>query len=577
MQILQKIALLATVGLGAAVLASPAFGARPAPGYTLVTPHFMIHYQTDPATDYPITQTMAGDAAALAEDAYDAELADGYPAPASDGGLGGDNRIDIYVVDSGALGALGEVLPSPSASPPPVVLGEADPDTGNPQTSGYIQLNGSQAEVALGLDQHTIANALFHLIQLGIWQSPAVSDYWLYAGSAEWMAYSVDGYAGDLTVGPDDMALDCRDPAFEWVQCDFDLYKDNGYSRWPFFEYLAEKYGASFVKDIFAQGAAGAPSAIAAVADALAAKGTTLADTYNAWTTAQLTSGYSISALQALKPSAYQAAIETGSTDKWSTTTEVPVNHLSTRYLEFQRGGDDSTACFVATLTLTVTMPAGTLSKPTFYWDEPGNPAVALSINGNTASAPIPWDTCTWAANEGFLSLPNASTNVDAARFEVKASLSVNTSLLATPPSIPPPPISVWGPVVPVTSAEVPPTVTVYGPELLKLAATNAQIRLIVESNGEGSLQASLGSVALGAGALRPGSNDLRFTVPAALLNSLRRSSAVANVLTLTPVSADGVSKGTPVTRQVSIAPPKAQAKPKAKPKTKAKPKPKGK
>ena len=58
------------------------------------------------------------------------------------------------------------------------------------------------------------------------------------------------------------------------------------------------------VQDIFAQGAAGAPNAVSALANALVAKGTTLADAYNAWTAVDLASLYTVPALQGRTPKA---------------------------------------------------------------------------------------------------------------------------------------------------------------------------------------------------------------------------------------------------------------------------------
>src|SRR6266550_1898125 len=110
MPLFRRLALLASVGVGAAVLAGPAFGAFARPGglpNTLGTTHFLVHYESDPATAFKITQTQAGDVAALAERAYTAELADGYAAPLSDGVLGGDSRTDIYVGDLSVIKALG--------------------------------------------------------------------------------------------------------------------------------------------------------------------------------------------------------------------------------------------------------------------------------------------------------------------------------------------------------------------------------------------------------------------------------------------------------------------------------------
>src|SRR5439155_19048591 len=237
---------------GAAVLAGPAFGAFARPvglPNTVGSTHFLVHYQSDPITASAITQTQAGDVAALAERAYAAELADGYPAPLSDGALGGDSRTDIYVEDLSSFGG---------------AIGLAEWDTNTPQTSAFVLLAGDQPELAL--DQHTIAHEFFHVLQMSVWLPPQVSDYWLLEGSAEWMGYRTNAYRGDhpFGFGPTDMALDCRDP-LGLMMCDLtDSYKNNGYSRWPFFEYLTENYGSSFVNDIFAQGAAGAPNAVSA-------------------------------------------------------------------------------------------------------------------------------------------------------------------------------------------------------------------------------------------------------------------------------------------------------------------------
>src|SRR4051812_45883358 len=104
MRFLRRFALLAAVAAGFAVLAGAPFGARPGPvqfPFTLDSTHFRVHYQSDLVLNsgYAITQTTAGDIATLAERAYAAELADGFPAPVSDGLLGGDGRIDIYVDD----------------------------------------------------------------------------------------------------------------------------------------------------------------------------------------------------------------------------------------------------------------------------------------------------------------------------------------------------------------------------------------------------------------------------------------------------------------------------------------------
>ncbi|MGZ8717419.1 MAG: hypothetical protein ACXWYO_09940, partial [Gaiellaceae bacterium] len=503
MPLLRRFCLLAVVAAGFAVLSSPAFAASSRDNvlpFQLDSSNFRVHYQSDSLSAYAITQTQAGDIAALAERALAAETADGYPRPLSDGVLGGDGKIDLYVEDFSASAG---------------VLGDAPWDTDALTVSGFIELAGNDPEEAF--TQHTIAHELFHLIQFSMWLPSSLwvlptnlSDAWLLEATAEWMAFRVDGYTAPGGLGPPDMALDCRDPIGGTSnKCDLtDDYLGNGYSRWPFFEYVIEKYGAGFMKDIFAQGLAGAPAAtaISSVAAALAAKGTTLADTYNAWALAELTSVYSVPALQTVKPQPYGATIFTGvATTNQVTSQKVAVNHLSTRFLKFTRGpatgGTTSSVCWKATLTVSVTIPAGSLSQPVFYWDGPGNSAVPLSINGSTATASIPWDTCTWSSGEGFLSLPNASQAVDAADFAVTASLDVDgtTQVTSIVPVLPPPPVPSTSPVVPVSSLDVAPTIAVFGPQLLKLSATASQIRLIVSASGQGRVSAKLGSLALGA------------------------------------------------------------------------------
>jgi hypothetical protein len=254
------------------------------------------------------------------------------------------------------------------------------------------------------------------------------------------------------------------------------------------------------------------------------------------------------------------AQVDTGTKAGTVATTKVPINHLSTRILEIDRGdGQASDACYAATLTISVAVPAGTLSQPVFWWDAKGSSPVPLTVSGTTATASVPWDTCTYASTKGYLALTNASTNVDAADFTVTLSMTVDPNTPATPFDVPAP-VFMPTPTVPVTSTDVAPTLTLFGPQVLKVGAGDTQLRLIVESTGQGSVQATLGATALGKLAIRAGNNDLRFTLPTSLLKTLRRAASAANVLTLTPSSPSGLA-GQAVTRTVQLAPAKAKAK----------------
>jgi hypothetical protein len=550
MRFLRRFVLLAAVAAGSAVLAGPA-SANTAPDASLTQQlgsiHFLVHFTTDTSHTFAITSTEAGDIAAFAERAYTAETADGYAAPLSDFGVGpggADNRIDIYVQG----------------------VNEADANNiAAGPTSGYLLIGGPIGASSY----HVIANELFHLILYGIYDSQNIGDGWLYEAASEWMAYRTDAYGPSqpIRVGHNDFPLDCRDPVQSWILCARDSYYADGYSRWTFFQFLADKYGNAFAKDVFMQLAANGPgTSLASLAAALAPKGPTVPDIYNAWAAAELTGGYSVKALQGLKPTVY-ASVQTGIDNNDTTVTRVPLNHLATRFLQFIRGDNDAShICYNATLNVSVALPTGTeQSRPAFYWDGGGSP-VQLTVSGSTASANIPWDTCTYASNSGYLALPNASAAVDAADFVVTTKLTV-TSAEATP-IVPPDPVLTTTPVVPVSSLDVVPTLYLFGPELLMLSPTDTQLRLIVESNGQGSVQATLGSVVLGTVTVRGGNNDLRFRLPAGLLRTLRRAAAAGNVLTLTPVSADGSVTGESVTRTVSVpAPAHKVTKRKVKPK----------
>lgn len=512
----------------------------PAPTFTLSTTHFLVHYESGAGSG--ITETMAGDVAAMAERSYEAELSAGFPAPVSDGTLGGDGRIDIYVDNPGG-GALGATVPDSSAA----------------TTSSSIVLDPSS-----GRTVQTIAHELFHVVQLGIWQPP-VTDSWLLEGTAEWMGYKVDGFPtfDPISIGPWDMAINCRDPYTN--RCDFNDYMNNGYSRWPFFEYLAERYGTTFIKDVFTQGASG-ETATNSLTNALAAKGTSLASLFNDWTVAEMTGGFSVASLQTVRPPTYGSTIPTGTASGQIPVEIVAVNHLSVRYVALQRGSGTAPTdpCYAATLNLTVTLPVAS-ARPYFWWSQPANdgtkqPAQALSVNGTTASISLPWDTCDWGATLGYLSLPNPDLSVDAADFRISGTITVDRSTQAT--ATPPPnPVKQHGPTVDSAPAADVPQVSIFGPQVLRIASDAKTLRLIVSSDGSGRLKAALGSLQLGTKPLRAGGNDLRFTLPKTVLRttkSTRAPKAAAGLLTLTPLSTGGAA-GKPITRRVVLLAPTAK------------------
>jgi hypothetical protein len=514
--------------------------------HTLCTRHFAVYYSTTSPSNSYSTETQAGDIAAWAEQAYAAYRSWGYAAPI----LGPDGYLDIDIVDG--------------TGPPPFESGwdwtgaGPGPSSGSFALATPTQLGAYATANQITLDQEEqqeVALNVFHLFELAVWTPTTLGDLWLDNGAATWAAFHSSPFAPTDAIGNPDIALDCSDNlAPPHMMCDPNLYDDAGFARWAFFDLLASKYGNDFLKGVFANAAAGQTSTTA-LANALTAKGTSLAAVYTDFVNRFMSGTIGPPAVANLRPPAY-ADVTTGTTavNTAKNVAFVPANHLAARYVTFKRGdGDGSHACYAATLTVNVSIPSGTSSQPYFYWDVPGSSPQALSISGSTATITVPWDTCAWGSTRGWVSVPNASTSVDGAGFMVSYSMTVDTNAPATA-SPPPSPTSIWGTTVPVPTADVPPSIDVFGPELLQLSASDPTIRLIVQSSGPGMLTATLGSTVLGTGSLRSGNNDLRFAVPKGMLTSLRRSAADANVLTLTPTSSTGTATGAPVMLHVAIA-----------------------
>src|SRR5438874_1069535 len=344
-----------TFALPAAAVPLP----RPAGDHQITTAHVVVHYYTDldpttglPALDYS-TATQAGDVAAYAERAYALYASWGFRPPANDG----DGHVDIYLIDLSTL---------------PGVIGYAEPDGVGPSPdSGAIvlstptQMAGFATGEGLSLateEQKTIAHELFHLVQFATWVPGSLSDMWLLEGSAQWAGFSAIGDpSGTLvsTVGPADVALDCRDNIDGNQMCDPSGYVEGGYSRWAFYEQLKNRFGVTFLQNVLANGAAG-QTATNALASAIAAKGSTLGDVFTDYANALMSGGLGVPALATVRPSTHDS-VTVGATTATLPALKIPVDHLSVRYVTLQRGsGSGAAACYAASLTITVTIPSGT-------------------------------------------------------------------------------------------------------------------------------------------------------------------------------------------------------------------------
>jgi hypothetical protein len=532
----------ALLTLGVGVPSASAIDPFPLDGIqTLSNDNFTLHFSgndRDTTCAASITLQRAGEILGMLDRARSFYAAMGWPTPTPDTDAHVHVSMDDFAAGCIAYGAVPAGVPSPlerwDAFIEPIAVPGAD----------NIHLDASPAPT-----YPIIAHEVFHLVEDAM--APG-EDQWLQEATAEWAAVRANKAAGGDEMNPD-RSLDCVGSS-----CGDTEYDKNGYPGWMLIEYLAERYNDAKVKALWDQAAAnpGTPGTtdLAAVLDV------SLATFYNDFANARLTGNFTFAALKGALPETYGGFVVPTS-DSSSDDLNVAVNHLAARYVYFKHATNDG-ACFEATLSINVTIPAGVESHPAYWAGTAGAGAQALTVSGSSASLTVPWNTC-GASPDAYLSLPNDSLNLDGREFVVKASVTVDTSKPASP-TAPPPGAHVIGSVVAAPTTDPAPTLKVYAPEVLRVSTKTRLLRFVVFSSGDGKLQATLGATGLGSAALRSGNNDVRFVLPTQLFKSLRTKS-VSNVLSLTSRSPSG-AKGATFTRKVVVqTPPKPKKKPKKK------------
>lgn len=513
--------------LGAvAAFAAPHASALPppscAPGgsQSVSSAHFKVYYNDDPQQPDYFSQPQAGTILATAERAYSSFVGElGFPAPA----VGSSGKTEFYIADLSTW-KLGVYF----------CYGTADLDA---------------KAVVGGAGDYEVASTVFDEVEYGV--APGGAQTWLMNGFAGWAAWHSLDYPSDsiADIGPFDASLDC-DSAVDMANCSKIGFENLGESRWPFYEYLVERFGNTFAQDVFTAVQADLGFGLAGLSDAIAAKGSTLSTEYGNYAAKLLTGGWTATPLNAASIPVSGSPIQTGASSGAIPTTSYGVNHLATKFVEIDRGdGDGSHACYEATLSLKVQIPAGVTTQPTFYWAAGGSAPVPLAISGSSATATVPWDTCKWSS-KGYLSLPNTSM-IDGTSFTVSGTLTVNFGEPATA-STPPGQTVQYGGTTDTASLADLPDLSLFGPELLTIDRTDTRLRLIVESSGDGFATFSLGGTSLGTVAVRAGGNDVRLALPQAILRSLRRSASTMT-LSMTPIAANGTTTGSAITRKVEI------------------------
>ena len=514
---------------------------------TLSSDHFTVHYSRDeaPCPSAYITQERAGDILGMAERAYTLYSGWGYTPPAASV----DISVDDFATNCVQFGSL-----------TPESISDRWDASITPLAPGVDQVHLNK--VRNGLDYHVIAHEVFHLFEDA--GATAGADPWLKEGLAEWASVRANAAAGELEQNPD-RTMDCVGS-----ECGDSEFDRNGYPGWMLFEYLAETdvaYDANEqtskavkVKAVFDAGASmNGTHALSSVVSP-----TTLGKFFEDYTTARLTGNFTFDALAGVLPKT-QGSIVVGSSTGAISPVTLAVNHLAVRFVDLAHGLDTDTGpCFAATLLLKITLPPGVPSTPYYSANAKGSSPKPFVVSGSTASLSVPWNTC-GASPRAYVSFPNESNDVappvlDGREFTLWGNVTVDKSTPASA-SEAPAGVKVTGPVIQTPTSDPAPELTLYGPELIRVSTKTRLLRFIVFSSGDGALKATLGSTWLGSAGLHAGSNDVRYILPARLLNSLRKTNTPANLLMLTSYSPAG-TQGASATRRVAI---KAVPKPKPK------------
>ncbi|MEX2161114.1 MAG: hypothetical protein WD751_04290 [Anaerolineales bacterium] len=210
---------------------------------TLDTSHFRVHYAIE-GVDRVIDYNLDGNGhpdfveviSASLEYAWYAEIDFfGWPTPPSDGELGGDGRVDVYLLD----------LPDDAGR---LAYAEIDGiELGDNPNTPYVETKAGSGYIVIDVDTvpistlATTAHELMHLIQFGM--VGGESHGWLEEAMAVWMEEQVLGtrhlpsYIG-VFLAPDACLTSPGSGKYHW------------YSLWVFIQFLSERYGTETVMEL---------------------------------------------------------------------------------------------------------------------------------------------------------------------------------------------------------------------------------------------------------------------------------------------------------------------------------------
>jgi hypothetical protein len=164
----------------------------------------------------------------------------GYPGPPPDGGRGESAQFDVYLADISRAGLYGYCAPE---APVPGAPGHA---------SSYCVFDNDFTGFPEPPDESmrvTAAHELFHAVQFGI---DVNEDRWFLESTATWMEEQIADDVNDNRQYLYASQLGRRHVPLDHAAADLGIY-----GNWIFFQFLAQRYGADAVRQIWSLADAG--------------------------------------------------------------------------------------------------------------------------------------------------------------------------------------------------------------------------------------------------------------------------------------------------------------------------------
>ncbi len=215
------------------------------PEQTLETRFFVLHYTLSGGD--AVTPAYASSVAGILDSIWKREVNEfGWPAPPQDCGEGGDNRYDVYLMDTLAEGNM------LGYSDPQAVLGDNPASTQREGWAAYsylvIENDFDGDPLAESLMKATAAHEFHHAIQFGYDLNDVGGD-WYYEASATWMETQVfpeeedaSPYVGDL-FATTDLCVGAMPES--------EQYSMRIYAEWLLMDSLAQDFGRKTIQRLW--------------------------------------------------------------------------------------------------------------------------------------------------------------------------------------------------------------------------------------------------------------------------------------------------------------------------------------